>query len=194
MQELSKEYLQRHYIELGKNRYQISEETGVSPSRIGSLLQFYGIRRYTITRHGMCDHPLNIMWCGMKERCNNPNADNYKWYGGAGIKICPEWNNDFLAFYNWAVSNGWSNGLSIDRIDNTKGYSPDNCRFVTHRKQCRNRRTNVPITVDGETHLQCEWNELLGLNIHTIAKWKNRRGMDYVINQIRNRLRKGIDQ
>ena len=184
MSKLSKEYLYHHYIELGKNRYQISAETGVSPNSIGSLLQRYGIKRYSVKRHGLVTHPLNVLWCGMKERCTNPNADNYKWYGGKGITVCDEWK-DFFPFYEWAVQNGWREGLTLDRIDGSKGYSPDNCRFVDFKTQCRNRCTNVYITVDGETHMQCEWEELLGFRKNVIAKWKMRHDIDYVIERIR---------
>lgn len=190
MSKLSKEYLQHHYIDLGKNRYQISAETGVSPSRIGSMLQRYGIKRHSAKRHGLVSHPLNSIWCGMKERCDNPNAHNYKWYGANGVSVCDEWN-DFEPFYDWAISHGWQDGLTIDRIDGSKGYSPDNCRFVDLKTQCRNRRTNVYITVDGETHLQCEWEEILGLRRKIIAKWKYAHGTDYVINQLR-KAKQGI--
>lgn len=181
---LSKEYLEEHYIHRGETRYKISEETGVDPAKIGSLLQKYGIKRYTVNRYGLCLHPLNIMWSGMKERCKNRNAENYKWYGGDGITVCDEWN-EFANFYNWAIRNGWEDGLSIDRIDGTKGYSPENCRFITHKEQCRNRRSNVHITVDGETHLQCEWEEILGLRRKIISKWKYRYGEKYVVDKIK---------
>lgn len=181
---ISKEKLYEEYVTLGKTRYEIGAEYDISPTKIGSLLQQFGIKRYSVIRHGLVKHPLNAVWCGMKERCNNENADNYKWYGGSGITVCEEWN-DFKVFYDWAISNGWENGLSIDRIDTLKGYSPDNCRFVSHKEQCRNRRTNVYITVDGETHMQCEWAELFGLNRSLIAKWKRRHGMDYVIERLR---------
>ena len=184
MRELSCEYLQENYINQGKNRYQISAETGVDPQRIGIMLQQYGIRRHHVSRHGLWQHPLNVVWQGMKERCNNPNAHNYKWYGDDGISVCDEWK-DFIPFYEWAISNGWHKGLTIDRIDGTKGYSPDNCRLVDFKSQCRNRRTNVYITVDGETHMQCEWEELLGFPKKSIAKWKHRHDMNYVINRIR---------
>lgn len=187
MRELSADFLHEHYIKLGKTRYQIADETGVSPARIGSLLQQYGIRRYTVHRHGLCNHPLNVMWCGIKERCTNPNADNYQWYGGRNITICDEWKT-FTNFYEWAVSHGWQPGLSIDRIDNSKGYSPDNCRFINHQEQCRNRRSNVSVTVDGVTHLQCEWEELLGLRPKTIAKWKLRHNEQYVIDRLRKEI------
>lgn len=182
--ELTKAYLEEHYLRLGKTRYQISEETGVTPARIGVLLQQFGIHRYTVQRHGLVNHPLNVMWCGMKERCQNPNAENYKWYGGRGITVCSEWQ-EFKPFYDWATSNGWENGLTIDRIDVNKPYSPDNCRFVPLKKQFRNRRSNVAITVDGETHLQCEWEEILGMRKKVISKWKYVHGLDYTVDRIR---------
>ena len=184
MRKLSKEFLEEHYIRQGKTRYQISDETGVSPTVIGSLLQKYGLKRYSVKRHGLVNHPLNTVWSGMKERCQNPNADNYQWYGGRGITVCQEWQT-FKPFYDWAVSNGWHPGLSIDRIDVNRPYEPDNCRFVTMKKQFRNRRSNKPITVDGETHLQCEWEELLGLRKKVISKWKYLYGEEYVVNRIR---------
>lgn len=191
--ELSSEFLHEQYIELGKNRYEISQETGVSPTRIGTLLQKYNIRRYTVQRHGLCKHPLNTIWCGLKERCTNPNASNYQWYGGRGITICDEWL-EFLPFYDWSIANGWEPGLSIDRIDVDHGYSPDNCRFVPFRKQFRNRRSNRDITVDGESHLQCEWEEILGLPKKRIAKWKYTHDEDYARQRIHEELMKNDNQ
>ena len=191
MRELTKEYLYHNYIDLGKTRYDISKETGVDPSKIGSMLQQYGIKRYSVTRHGLSSHPLNIMWYGIKERCTNENADNYKWYGGSGVTICDEWMQ-FKPFYEWAISHGWKRGLTIDRIDCSSGYCPDNCRFVDMKTQSRNRRTNIHITIDGETHLQCEWEEALNLPKKRIAKWKNRHGMEYVTRML-TELKKARD-
>lgn len=181
---LDKEWLKNEYIHLGKTRKEIADETGLTPGRIGNLLQEYQIKRYSVQRHGRSRHQLNAIWCGMKERCTNPNADNYKWYGADGITICPEWM-EFIPFYEWAIANGWKRGLTVDRIDGSKGYSPENCRLITVQEQCRNRRSNVIIEVDGERHLQCEWEELLGLPSKIIAKWKHKHGIDYVVDKIR---------
>jgi hypothetical protein len=76
----------------------------------------------------------------MKQRCFNPNHKNFKDYGGRGINICEEWSKDVQTFYNWSVANGYKEGLTIDRIDNDKGYSPDNCRWVTMKVQRKNQR------------------------------------------------------
>lgn len=83
---------------------------------------------------------LHRIYSGMKSRCNNPNATGYQNYGGRGIKVCAEWQSDFWAFHAWAVNNGYADGLTIDRMDNDKGYSPDNCRWVTPAEQNRNKR------------------------------------------------------
>ena len=78
-------------------------------------------------------------WANMKSRCLNSNNKWYEHYGKRGITICDEWM-DFNSFYQWSINNGYSENLSIDRINNNKGYSPDNCRWATASQQSRNRR------------------------------------------------------
>jgi len=78
----------------------------------------------------------------MKNRCNNANHPYYKAYGGRGIAICEEWSKSFLCFEKWALANGYEESLELDRRDNDKGYSPTNCRFVTHKENCNNRHNS----------------------------------------------------
>lgn len=104
----------------------------------------YGAKK-SIT-HGLKHHTLYKVMNSMKSRCYNPNAPNYKWYGEKGINICDEWRNDFKTFYDWAIKNGWKKGLQIDRIDNNKGYFPDNCRFTTPRINTLNKQISITNT------------------------------------------------
>lgn len=80
------------------------------------------------------------IWKGIKNRCYNPKANNYKYYGGRGIAVCEEWLNDFIAFYNWAKANGYNDNLTIDRINTNGNYEPLNCRWADTKTQYDNRR------------------------------------------------------
>ena len=118
-------------------------------------------------KHGLKKHPLYKKWCAMRERCNNPHNKRYERYGGRGIKVCEEWG-DFSNFYKWSIENGWASEMTIDRIDNDKGYSPDNCRYVPTRVQNRNYSRNHNVTYNGETHCLKEWEEITGINRATL--------------------------
>lgn len=90
--------------------------------------------------HGLSGHPLYKKWKSMKNRCFNPNAKVYPYYGKRGITICNEWLEDFRVFYEWAMSNGWKPGLILDRINVDGEYSPVNCRFIDNGLNNRNKR------------------------------------------------------
>lgn len=89
--------------------------------------------------HGGCGSRLYRIWSNMKGRCTNPHNKDFPLYGGRGIIICAEWLHDFKAFQKWALSHGYRDDLTIDRMDNDKGYSPDNCRWATMKEQIANR-------------------------------------------------------
>ena len=91
--------------------------------------------------HGGTHTRLYRIWKGMKNRCYNPKQAGCDRYGGRGIAICDEWLHNFEAFRTWATSNGYQDDLTIDRIDNDEGYTPDNCRWVTYQDQIHNRRS-----------------------------------------------------
>ena len=177
---ITREQLYEEYITLRHRKQYIMEMYGLTKNQLNNLLQKHHIRRKKKVVHGLSKHPLNSTWCGMKERCNNPNAENYLWYGGRGITVCSEWNQDFMNFYNWAINNGWQKGYELERIDNTKGYSPDNCTWITHKQQCRNRRSNKAVEINGVSKLMCEWEEELGLKPKTLTQWKYSRGEEWM--------------
>lgn len=93
-----------------------------------------------ITSHGLSRHPLYIVMSNMKARTTNKKSEDYINYGARGITICEEWLNDFKAFYDWAMENGYKKGLTIDRINNDGNYEPSNCRWVYRDIQNRNKR------------------------------------------------------
>ena len=104
------------------------------------------------TIHGMSDTRINRIWRHMINRCTNKNNDGYHNYGGRKINpitVCDEWRYSFIAFYNWAMANGYADNLSIDRIDNDKGYCPENCRWTTKAIQNRNKRPESNTGING---------------------------------------------
>ena len=118
---------------------------------------------------------LKSIYYGMKQRCYNQNGINYKYYGGKGIFICDEWLNDFEKFYEWSLQNGYSDNLTIDRIDSNKEYSPDNCKWSTKKEQAYNRSISVKLTLNGRTMYMTEWAEELEID-RKILSWRYNNG------------------
>jgi len=121
--------------------------------------------------HNMSNTRLANIFADMRARCYNTNAINYERYGGNGITICKEWLADRSLFYRWALSNGYEDSLQIDWIDNSRGYEPNNCRWVT-ATQYQNNRTNNRIlkTNSGEQHTLADWARTSGLGRTTIKR------------------------
>lgn len=119
-------------------------------------------------KHGMVDTRVYRIWSNMKNRCNNPNDHRYSDYGGRGIAICDEWNNDFCAFHDWSLKAGYNDSLTLERKDNDKGYTPDNCIWATRIVQMNNTRRNRYIRFNGEAHSVADWARITGIPYETL--------------------------
>lgn len=117
-----------------------------------------------ITKHGDFDTRLYMIWSDMRQRCNNTNCRAYKYYGGRGILVCDEWKNSFENFRVWTLNNGYTDELTIDRIDVNSNYEPANCRWVTQKTQSRNTRRNIYIDYHGEKMCLSQAAELMGIS------------------------------
>lgn len=121
-------------------------------------------------KHGLTKDPVFYVWYAMVQRCHNPNHPSYCRYGAIGRTVCEEWRDNPKAFVEWSHTNGYKAGLSLDRIDNSKGYNPDNCRWVDRFIQANNTRRNHFVTANGETHTISEWARIRGISKNTILK------------------------
>lgn len=101
-------------------------------------------------KHGMAHTKLDVKYGNMIKRCYNPKSQYYKDYGKRGITVCDEWLNDKKLFFEWSINNGYQEGLTIDRIDNDKGYSPSNCRWVDQSTQNENTRKSIRLKYNDE--------------------------------------------
>ena len=135
---------------------------------------------------------LRRIYTDMQSRCYNKNNASYSRYGGRGIKICDEWLNNSQVFNDWAIDSGYNDNLTIDRIDNYRGYSPDNCRWVTKEFNCAHQRTTYYVTVNGITHTFPEWCGIIGLEESRLNHLYHRKGMDAAIQVIKDYLDNGI--
>lgn len=116
-----------------------------------------------IVKHDLCNTRLYGLWKAMKRRV----AVN-KYY--KNISICKEWEHDFKAFYNWAIANGYSDDLTLDRINVKGNYEPDNCRWTTMKVQSNNTRRNHFITAFGKTQTLQQWSDETGIDRNNIIR------------------------
>lgn len=133
-----------------------------------------GCARYSKKdRHSITHKRLYQIWASMKDRCYNPKANNYKWYGAKGIEVCDEWKNNFESFCTWSLTNGYQEvaqrGLyTIDRIDPNGNYEPNNCRWVDTKTQSRNKTTTNFLTYNGVKKSLADWSDEVGILATTI--------------------------
>ena len=123
-----------------------------------------GCRKCCKKTHGMTNTKLFNIWQSMKQRCNDKNSDKYCFYGERNIKVCDEWMNNFMNFYNWAINNGYKNTLTIDRIDVNGNYEPSNCRWVDMKTQANNKRNNRFVDYKGQKYTIAELSEKFNIN------------------------------
>lgn len=120
-------------------------------------------------KHGGYKERLYISWRSMKLRCSGHSDEQHRrQYYERGIKVCQEWENDYSVFRDWAMKNGYKEGLTIDRIDVNGDYTPENCRWATSKEQANNKRDVRMITFNGETHSMPEWADIVGIPYQTI--------------------------
>lgn len=131
----------------------------------GCLQKETNIKR--LTTHDLSKSRIYRTWRAIKNRCFNKNLKEYKNYGGRGIIVCAEWLNDFQAFYDWSIMNGYTDELTIDRIDNDGNYEPLNCRWTTRKEQANNRRMCRIFTYNGVTKNYKQWCDFLNINYKT---------------------------
>jgi len=117
--------------------------------------------------HGCCKTRLYNIWCNMKSRCEKNTNKVFKYYGGKGVSVCDEWQ-DFSNFKKWADENGYSDKLTIDRVDSNGNYCPENCRWVGQLEQANNKCNNHFISYKGITKSMASWCRELGLNYYKI--------------------------
>jgi len=141
-----------------------------------------GRRSHGLSRKNGKKIKLYSVWSAMKDRCLNPRSKFYEYYGGRGISVCQEWLQ-FDPFYNWAMANGYSEELTIERIDNDDNYHPENCTWIPQSEQVLNTRKTVLITHNGQTKPSALWAKEVGLNRKTFAdRLKRGWNMDKALN------------
>lgn len=124
-------------------------------------------------KHGDTGTRLYRIWKSMKCRCNDTNHPTFKHYGARGISVCEEWLSSYSAFKQWAMSHGYSENLELERVDVNSGYSPANCKWVSHYEQTLNRRDTLYVTLSGVTMRLRDFCHHHSININTVNNWRH---------------------
>ena len=141
-------------------------------------------------KHNGRHSDLYDVYYAMRRRCLNIKCKDYKNYGGRGITVCAEWLKGFYAFQQWALSNGYRKGLTLERIDNSKGYSPLNCKWATRYEQSRNTRVNAVYTHNGKTQILSDWAKELGVTPTTLNERIHKWGVTKALSEYNTKVTK----
>lgn len=166
--------------------------------RRGGSLSCGCYNREVSSTHHESKTRLYEIWHGMKQRCNNLQSKDFCNYGGRGIKVFDGWNNSFDEFHDWALCNGYSDGLSLDRINVNGNYCPENCRWASVKQQARNTRKNHLIKFEGQTKPMVEWAEEYNIDYYTLAAriyagWPVKKALTHPIDMKKsNKKKEGI--
>ncbi len=126
-------------------------------------------------KHGFAKKErLYSIWVAMNQRCRDINAKNYKYYGGKGVSVCEDWKHNYLVFRSWSIEHGYSSELTLDRINVSSDYGPENCRWVDQVVQNNNTTRNRFLTYEGDTHTMAQWSKIIGLSYSTFKTRLNR--------------------
>jgi hypothetical protein len=136
----------------------------------GRFTREYSLGNKNAVKHGSSHTKLYAIWRHIKNRCYGNDPQHRRYYAERGIKMCERWLNSFENFQGWAISCGYKDGLTIDRINVNGDYSPENCRWATRREQSNNRRVTLFLTLNGITRALSDWAEVAGLPYHVVFK------------------------
>lgn len=143
-----------------------------------------GHRRTRAKRESVISRRLRKIYGGIRQRCYNPNCLSYRFYGEKNIKMCEEWEYSYSTFQEWALANGYKENLTIDRIDSSKDYSPDNCRWIPLDDNAKYKSSTRSIQVNGIIDSGRGWARRLGLNVNAINEYVRKHGVDNTIKYI----------
>lgn len=145
-------------------------------------------RKFVASNRRDCHHLKNTriyrIWCGMKRRCYNKHNEHFDRYGGRGIIVCDEWKTDFMNFYDWAMSNGYDDKLSIDRINNEGNYEPSNCRWANQKQQVVNSTAAIKCSLGGNIVSLSDIADILGISFKRIRRIVYMLNNGYDMNEI----------
>ena len=175
---------QNHYVRCICSCGNIVEEANLNKLKNGEI-QSCGCLQKEITsesnkKHGLSKHKLYYVRNTMINRCYNKKISKYKNYGARGISVCDEWldkENGFINFYNWAMNNGYQDGLTIERKNVDSNYCPENCCWISSEKQAKNKTTTVFLTYNGETKPLSDWARDTGISWSTLY-YRYKKGWD----------------